>query len=156
MSNTISLELEPALGKAVNKGGRPRKEIDQTYFEGLCEIQCTLEEISSVLKVSEDTVERWCKRTYELGFADAYKKFSATGKTSLRRSQFNVALQGNPTLLIWLGKQYLGQTDKPLDESVVGVNPAQIASSVCSLLKDLVSRHRTQMGESSATPVEIC
>jgi hypothetical protein len=64
-----------------------------------------------VLRVSEDTIERWCKRTYELGFADAYKKFSATGKTSLRRSQFNVALQGNPTMLIWLGKQYLGQRE---------------------------------------------
>jgi len=77
MSNTISMQLEPAIAKAPNKGGRPRKEIDQSFFEGLCEIQCTLEEIAGVLRVSQDTVERWCKRTYELGFADAYKKFSA-------------------------------------------------------------------------------
>ena len=111
MSSKISLDLEPALGPCTNKGGRPRKEIDQSFFEGLCEIQATLEEIAHVLRVSEDTIERWCKRTYELGFADAYKKFSATGKISLRRSQFNVALQGNPTLLIWLGKQYLGQRE---------------------------------------------
>ncbi len=111
MSNTISMQLEPAIGKPANKGGRPRKEIDQPTFEGLCEIQATLEEIAHVLHVSEDTIERWCKRTYELGFADAYKRFSASGKTSLRRSQFNVALQGNPTMLIWLGKQYLGQRE---------------------------------------------
>ena len=65
---------------------------------------------------SEGTIERWCKRTYELGFADAYKKFSATGKTSLRRHQFDLAKKGNAAMLIWLGKQYLGQSDKPITE----------------------------------------
>ena len=34
---------------------------------------------------------------------------------SLRRAQINTALSGNPTLLIWLGKQYLGQSDAPID-----------------------------------------
>lgn len=116
MSNRISLELEPAIAKPTNKGGRPRKEIDQGFFEGLCKIQCTLEEIAHVLGVSEDTVERWCKRTYEVGFADSYKKFSAFGKTSLRRSQFELARKGNATMLIWLSKQYLGHTDKPMPE----------------------------------------
>jgi len=119
MSNTILMQLEPAIAKATNKGGRPRKEIDQSFFEGLCEIQCTLEEIAHVLHVSEDTIERWCKRTYEVGFADAYKKFSARGKTSLRRSQFDAAKKGNPTILIWLGKQYLGQRE-PLPQAVGG------------------------------------
>jgi len=119
MSNTIALEFEPAIAKAPNKGGRPRKEIDQHQFERFCEIQGTLEEIAHVLGVSEDTIERWCKRTYELGFADTYKKFSAFGKMSLRRYQFEAARKGNPTLLIWLGKQYLGQTDKPADEEPI-------------------------------------
>ena len=116
MSNTISVELEPTIAKPANRGGRPRKEIDQNTFEGLCEIQCTLEEIAGVLRVSEDTVERWCQRTYELRFTDTYKKFSAHGKTSLRRHQFEVAAKGNATMLIWLGKQYLGQSDRPIAE----------------------------------------
>lgn len=116
MSKTISLELAPAVAKAPNKGGRPRKEIDQHTFEKLCEIQCTLEEIANVLRVSEDTVERWCRRTYERGFADTYKKFSAHGKSSLRRYQFEAARKGNATMLVWLGKQWLGQSDKPIPE----------------------------------------
>ena len=116
MSNTISVELEPTIAKPANRGGRQRKEIDQNTFEGLCEIQCTLEEIAGVLRVSEDTVERWCQRTYELRFTDTYKKFSAHGKTSLRRHQFEVAAKGNATMLIWLGKQYLGQSDRPIAE----------------------------------------
>lgn len=92
------------------KKGRPPIEIDQEQFEKLCEIQCTLEEIANVIKCSMDTVERWCKRTYEMSFAEAFKKYSATGKMSLRRNQFKLA-ETNATMAIWLGKQYLGQKD---------------------------------------------
>ena len=65
----MTVALEPSFSTTPTKGGRPRKEIDQPTFEKLCEIQCTLEEIAGVLRVSEDTVERWCERTYELGLA---------------------------------------------------------------------------------------
>jgi hypothetical protein len=145
MSNRISLELEPAIAKAPNKGGRPRKEIAQHTFEGLCEIQCTLEEIAGVLRVSEDTVERWCERTYELGFADTYKKFSATGKTSLRRQQFELAKKGNATMLIWLGKQYLGQMDKPTDDSDEDLNPEEAAKQLCSMISEASARYRANI-----------
>jgi hypothetical protein len=139
MSKTISLQLEPVISKPPNKGGRPRKEIDQHTFEGLCEIQCTLEEIAGVLRVSEDTVERWCEHTYELGFADTYKKFSATGTTSLRRQQFELAKKGNATMLIWLGKQYLHQTDKPSVEDEE-MNPEEAAKQLCLMIKEASAR----------------
>lgn len=129
---TISVDLEPSLSTKPNKGGRPRKELNQQTFEGLCEIQATLEEIAGVLRVSEDTVERWCERTYDLGFAECFKKFSAGGKTSLRRYQFDLAKKGNATMLIWLGKQYLGQTDKPSDELDEDINPEEISTEVLS------------------------
>ena len=47
-----------------------------------------------------------------MGFSDIYKKLSSTGKMSLRRQQFKSAENGNVTMQIWLGKQWLGQTDK--------------------------------------------
>ena len=97
------------------KMGRPRIELDQKQFESLCGMQCTLAEIASYFQCSEDTVERWCKRTYELTFADAFKKYSVKGKMSLRRSQFKIA-ETNATMAIWLGKQYLQQSDMPKDE----------------------------------------
>jgi len=34
------------------------------------------------------------------------------GKLSLRRKQVELAVEGNPTMRIWLGKQYMGQKDK--------------------------------------------
>lgn len=97
-------------GDGMARTGRPKKEIDPEVFEGLCRIQCTLQEIASFFKCSEDTIERWCKRTYKVTFADAYKKYSASGKISLRRAQLKLA-EKNATMAIWLGKQYLGQKD---------------------------------------------
>lgn len=92
-------------------GGRPRIVIDMEQFKGLCSIQCTLEEIANWFKCSEDTIERWCKRELKMSFADAYKSYSSGGKISLRRYQFRMA-EHNATMAIWLGKQWLGQTDK--------------------------------------------
>ena len=90
---------------------RPRFVIDKEQFEKLCSIQCTLEEISGFFGCSEDTIERWCERTYKERFADIYAKKRGLGKISLRRSQFRMA-ETNPTMAIWLGKQYLGQTER--------------------------------------------
>ena len=91
--------------------GRPRKEIDKDNFEKLCSIQCTLSEIAGFFDCSEDTIERWCKRTYEENFADVYKKHSVAGKISLRRKQFKLA-DKSASMAIFLGKQYLGQKDR--------------------------------------------
>lgn len=90
--------------------GRPRKEIDKGAFEKLCGLQCTLEEIAGYFDCSPDTIERWCKTEYKESFADTFKKYSATGKMSLRRAQFRLA-EKNASMAIWLGKQYLGQRD---------------------------------------------
>lgn len=99
------------------KTGRPKITIDERQFETLCRIHCTLEEIALVNNCSEDTIERWCKETYKnengepMTFSEVYQKFSAEGKSSLRRWQIRSAENGNTAMLIWLGKQYLGQKE---------------------------------------------
>lgn len=90
---------------------RPRINISDEEFKKLCALQCTLEEIASWFKCSEDTIERWCKRELHCSFADAYKTHSASGKISLRRWQFKMAEHSVP-MAIFLGKNWLGQTDK--------------------------------------------
>lgn len=90
---------------------RPRIEIDTEQFEKLCFMQCTLREIAGWFKCSEDTIERWCKRELKMSFADAYERYSAGGKISLRRYQWKMA-EHNCSMAIFLGKQYLGQSDQ--------------------------------------------
>ena len=89
---------------------RPKIEIDKKQFTGLCSIMCTEEEIAQWFGCSVDTIERWCKREMGESFAEAYKKYSAGGKISLRRSQFKLA-EKHPAMAIFLGKNYLGQKD---------------------------------------------
>lgn len=90
----------------VSKTGRPKKELDYNLIENLAEIFCTHEEIASVLEVNVKTL------TSREEFLEAYKRGFDKGKKSLRRAQMDCAKKGNSAMLIWLGKQYLGQSEK--------------------------------------------
>lgn len=90
---------------------RPRKEIDIDNFKKLCGMMCTLSEIAGFFDCSEDTIERWCKRELNENFAEIYKKYSANGKITLRRNQFKLS-EKNAAMAIFLGKNYLNQTDR--------------------------------------------
>ena len=84
---------------------RPKFKIDYDMVEKLAGIQCTQQEIASFLGCSVDTLQR------DETFCGIYKKGMESGKMSLRRTQFRLA-EKNPTMAIWLGKQYLNQRDR--------------------------------------------
>ena len=117
--------------KPKKKMGRPLKQIDKDQFERLCAIQCTEEEIADIMTCSVDTIERWCKRTYEKSFAEIYKRYSANGKKSLRRMQFALA-EKSAAMAIWLGKQYLGQTDK-IEQTITEVEDLSPLASMLNM-----------------------
>jgi hypothetical protein len=96
------------------KLGRPKKNIDVQKFEKLCGLQCTKEEIASFFNCSEDTIENFCKRQYKETFSAVFNKKRGLGKISLRRSQWKLA-EKSPAMAIFLGKQYLNQTDKVMN-----------------------------------------
>ena len=100
-------------GNQYSKGkGRPKKEIDRIAFEELCRIHCTQNEICSVLNAGKDALAAWCLREYQEDLPTVYKRFQEDGNPSLRRDQRKAATKGNATMLIWLGKQWLGQRDR--------------------------------------------
>lgn len=49
---------------------------------------------------------------YDPKFSEAVEKGKEKGKSMLRQKQYDLAMEGNPTMLIWLGKQVLGQRDR--------------------------------------------
>ena len=93
--------------------GRPRKEIDKRTFENLCAIQSTLGEICAIFECDNKTLETWCKREYGINFSEVFQKKRCRGFISLRRAQFQKAIdEKNTAMQIFLGKNWLGQSDK--------------------------------------------
>ena len=132
--------------------GRPKKEIDKKIFENLCGLQCTLEEIAGVFDCSADTIERWCKREYKETFAETYKKHSAKGKTSLRRTQFKLA-EKSAAMAIFLGKNYLGQSDKIQYENA-DANNGQLADLINGLKDNVYTKTTSVNGTVADEPTE--
>lgn len=123
---------------AKGKGHPPIKSIDWDTAEKLAAIFCTATEICSVIGVSEDTMLRRCKSKFKMTFAEWISQKRDRGKMSLRRKQYEMAAGGNPTMLIWLGKQYLNQTDKnEIDQTttIKTVEPITVESAVLELNK---------------------
>jgi len=85
--------------------GRDKKVIDPEDVEKLAGIGCKDSEIADWFGIKQDTLR--------YNFADQLTKGREHLKQSLRRAQLNLALTGNAVMLIWLGKNILGQTDNP-------------------------------------------
>jgi len=82
-------------------------------------MQCTEAEICAVLggsngALSPHTLNRWCKETYGKNqtFCKVFEQKKEAGKVSLRRIQWVLA-QKSVSMAIFLGKNYLGQSDDP-------------------------------------------
>ena len=95
---------------------RPKKyDIDPKQVEKLAGYGCTNTEIAGVYGCSADLIDK--------SYSEFLTKGRANLKKRLRKAQLDAALSGNSTMLIWLGKQMLGQVDKqeiehlrPIDE----------------------------------------
>lgn len=101
---------KPAKNKLV---GRPEKEIRHTQFEAIMSVPfVTLPTVAMILEVSESTVKRFCIRNYGKTF-DLIKAERFEGiKVKLMAKQYEVAMNGSVAMLTFLGKNYLGQSDK--------------------------------------------
>lgn len=90
----------------------------------LCSVQATLKEVAIHFGVSEETLQRAIKREKKRTWSDYFGDKRQRGFISLRRQCWQVALKGNPAMLIWLSKQYLGMAE-PLNVSGPGGGPLQ-------------------------------
>ena len=92
--------------------GRSLLTIDWDTVGKLLEAQSPTVDIAAELGVSTRTLYTRCKRDLGMSFSALSQQKKAKGRSRLRAAQFKAAMEGNPTMLIWAGKQYLGQTEK--------------------------------------------
>ena len=93
----------------------PRKPIpiDLDELEKLAAMHCTQEECAAWFDTTQKTMS--LKLAHE-PYKSVWTKGWAKGNISLRRQQKQRADAGDKTMLIWLGKQWLGQTDVQRNE----------------------------------------
>ena len=97
---------EPKWGEKVVKGivvGRNKIIVPPEEVEHFASLGCTDREIANYFDVSESTLR--------YNFSAFLTKGRHRLKTTLRQAQLRVALDGNATMLIWLGKNILQQND---------------------------------------------
>jgi hypothetical protein len=76
-------------------------------IEDLASYMCTKDEVANIIGCSRQTL--W--RNKEA--SDSYDKGVNVAKANIRKTQFDIATKLNSSIMaMWLGKVYLGQTDK--------------------------------------------
>lgn len=90
----------------------------------LCQIGCTEREVAAYFEVNVNTLRKAIRLEYELSWKEFFNENNGKFKVSLRRMQYRSAEgdfdeEGNKyraypsvPMQIWLGKQFLAQTDK--------------------------------------------
>lgn len=101
---------QPKWGTVTREGlivgrGATKKVVppDEVYY--LASLGCTYKELGEWFGVPEDTMR--------YNFKPYVEKAREETKQRLRQAQIKLALTGNAVMLIWLGKNMLGQSDTP-------------------------------------------
>jgi hypothetical protein len=92
------------------KVGRPNFEFTPKILEQvktMASYMCSKAEIGRIIGCSESTINR-----SQLA-QEAWEQGVALAKQAIRKTQFDIATKLNSSIMaMWLGKVYLGQTDK--------------------------------------------
>lgn len=100
-----------------NKGGRPKKNIENMTFDGWQQLDALIVWASEVycaekLGISVDSLGLKIKEKTGLSFPEYKQQKKEPLRINLLKKQYDVAMAGNVSMLIWLGKNELGQKDK--------------------------------------------
>ena len=86
--------------------GRNQTPVPPDEVELMARIGSTDREIAEHFGITDSTLR--------YNFTDYLIKGRSELKQRLRQAQLRVAFEGNPTMLIWLGRNILGQNETPL------------------------------------------
>lgn len=97
---------------------RPEKPIDWKYVDELLEAGCVGTEIAPHFDLHYNTFYDRVQSTFGIGFTEYAAQKKSKGDSILRHVQFNKAKEGDNSMLIWLGKNRLKQSDSPQEIAV--------------------------------------
>lgn len=92
---------------------RPRAKIDWEQAGKLIAAGCDGVQVAAYFGIHPDTLYLACESELKMGFSAYLQQKRSKGDAMLLARQYEVAYADkNPTMLVWLGKQRLGQREK--------------------------------------------
>lgn len=92
---------------------RPKANIDWSEASRLLQAGCDGVQISSYFGIDPETLYNRCKEDLGMGFTEYLRQNRSKGDALLIAKQYEAALKDKDRgMLIWLGKQRLGQRDR--------------------------------------------
>jgi hypothetical protein len=97
--------------------GRPRKELEALTFDGWAQLDALIlwaseEYCADVFNMNIETLALRIKERTGFTFPEYKESKKELLRINLRKKQYDLAMAGNVPLLIWLGKNELGQIDR--------------------------------------------
>lgn len=103
------------------KSGRMRAHtLDLEKIRQLASVGHSIERIAVLIGVSYEWL--LLEKTKNFAIEEAFVVGAAELENALRSTQVRLAKSGHPGMLIWLGKQFLGQSDKQESKTETTVN----------------------------------
>lgn len=97
---------------------RPEKKIDWVRVDELLEAGCLGTEIAAYYGMHPNTFYDRVAAQYNMSFTDFSSQRKSSGEALIREAQYKKAIKKQDnTMLIWLGKQRLGQRENHIDTS---------------------------------------
>ena len=119
----VDAQEAPYLG-GVSLSPTVKMEFDLDQIEYMARQHCSFKEIAQFYRCSEATIQLRYKE--DTDFRAAMDKGRFHTVEIIRRKQIESATAGNPQMLMWLGKQMLGQTEKADVDKMSRAQPINI------------------------------
>ena len=92
---------------------RPKAKIDWDHAGNLIAAGCDGVQVAAYFGIHPNTLYLACEHDQKISFSEYLQIKRAKGDAMLLTRQYEVAYSDkNPTMLVWLGKQRLGQREK--------------------------------------------
>lgn len=98
--------------------GKAIKKVDWDLVDELLEAGCTGVEIAPHFNMHPETFYERVVKEKNMKFSHYAEIKANKGNSLLRKVQYNKALSGDNTMLVWLGKQRLKQRETPVDVTI--------------------------------------
>lgn len=92
--------------------GRPKAKIDWKKVDNMLIAGCTGTEVAANIGVHPETLYDACQEEYKTHFSEYSRQKKEKGFTMLKQKRFQIAMTGDNSMIMFLSKVMMGESEK--------------------------------------------